>query len=116
MLLEAAQLLHRGAAAKSTPAWKADALKRCQALVQHLSYPLYQILWPTQGVILLLLLSTGIYMLSQQQEAFHTCCLRCLLQLCPAPAALGNLHLTQTSPVLLHPVQVPCRQLQLLDT
>lgn len=81
MLLEAAQLLHRGAAAKNTPAWEADALKPRQALVQHLSCLLYQILWPMQGVILL---STGICVLSQQQEKFHTCCLRCLHQLCPA--------------------------------
>ena len=63
-----------------------------------------------QRVILLLLLSTGIYVLSQQQEAFHTCCLRCLHQLCPAPAALGNVPLTQTSPVLLHPIRDGCLQ------
>lgn len=78
MLLEAAQLLHRGAAAKSAPAWEADALKPRQALVQHLSCLLYQILRPMQGVILL---STGICVLSQQHEKFHTCCLH---QLCPA--------------------------------
>lgn len=83
------------------PTWEADALKRCQALVQHFSCLLYQIPWLMQSVILL---SRGIYMLSQQQEAFHTCCLHRLHQLCPAPAAPGNLHLTQTSPVLPHPV------------
>lgn len=63
MLLEATQLLCPGAAAKSTPAWEADALKPCQALVQHLSCLLYPIPWlMLQGVILLLLLlllSTG---------------------------------------------------------
>lgn len=75
MLLEAAQLLCRGAAAKSTPAWEGDALKPCQAPVQHLSCLLCQTPRLMQGVILLHILPTGISVLSQQQEAFHTCCL-----------------------------------------
>lgn len=103
MLLEAAQLLRRGAAAKSTPAWEGDALKPCQAPVQHLSCPTAD---PTADAGC----DPPPHPPNRNFRAKPAA--GGISHLLPAsawlcPGALGNLLLTQASPVFLHPVQVP---------